>query len=71
MGICLMYCWPITAACTLIQTQRPDAHLLHDFVQPTVNLRFSWPAIKIKCAVQLLPNYSTINPLFKNESAGK
>lgn len=58
-------CWPITAACTLIQTQRPDAHLLLDFFQPTVNLCFSWPAIKIKCAVQLLTNYSAVNPLFK------
>ena len=64
-GIFLMCCWPITAACTLIQTQRPDAHLLLDFFQPTVNLCFSWPAIKIKCAVQLLTNYSAVNPLFK------
>ena len=71
METCLMRCWPITAACTLIQTQRPDAHLLLGFFQPTVNLCFSWPAIKIKCAVQLLPNYSTVNPQFKNESAEK
>lgn len=65
MGISLMCCRPIAAACTLIQAQRPDAHLLPDFFQPTVNLRLSWPAIKIKCAVQLLPNCSTIAPYFK------
>lgn len=69
MGICLMCCWPITAECTLIQAQRPDAHLVLDFFQPTVNLCFSWPAIKIKYAVQLLPTTVLLNPLFKH--AGK
>ena len=64
-AVLLGICWPITAECTLIQAQRPDVHLLLDFFQPTVNLRFSWPAIKIKYAVQLLPNYSAANPLFK------
>lgn len=63
MGMCF---WPITDACALIQTQRPDAHLLLDFFQPTVDLCFSWPAIKMKYAVQ---TNGTINPLFNNESA--
>ncbi len=46
---------------------RPDAHVLLDFFQPTVNLRLSWPAIKIKCIVQLLPKYSTIAPYLKKK----